>query len=804
MSQLLRRLLLPSLLMCLWLLSGLPVAAQDIEPSAVTVSATAGFEGIYKEDEWLPVTAQLSNSGPSLEGEVRVVVGATSGDSVVYTAPISLPTQSDKEVTLYVHLPELYVNLAVQLLSHEGRIIASADTELLSRLSRDTLFHVVVSEEPVELGFLDSIVGSRSDAEVAFIDPAALPDAAAALNGVDVLIFTNVDTARLSSEQAAAIKTWTEAGGTLVVTGGLSGPQTMAGFSDLLPVVGGASLTVDDLPELQAAGGAPFLDPGPYLVTDSALRNGELLLLDGELPILARQDVGKGRVFFLALDPNVAPLLDWRGREAIWGPIAAAVPDAPAWAHGPQNSYSAANAVTRIPDVALPSILLFTCFLGVYVLAVGPINYLVLKRRKRSELAWFTIPGMILAFSALAYITSFVFAGRQITVAETSFVYGQAGADTGRVRSVLGLYSPQRARYDMTLPAETLVRPFDRDRGSMSGAGNLEAISRDSLVTLSDIQVDVSGINTFVADSQVALPDVTGQVELDFAPGGLVADVSIQNNSGLTLQNAGVLLGSSFIQLGDIAPAGIVRTSEPLAGAVMTSTYGLGYAPYGSGLSLNYAAILSSTNYYDDPDVYARWQMLESLNSSAGSTPASGAFGGATLLAWTEQPQLEVDVVGEEPERRAVTVYFLELPLSRRSSTTGNFVIPRELMQWQVLAESGIYGATISDFYMPVGWVEYEFAPWPEFQTMAVTDLQILLQSGDSAYSSSQPPELRLWDWAGEDWRLVEGAGWGETTIADFERFIGTQNEVRVRLDNTNTGVTISAIHPIFVTSVSQ
>jgi hypothetical protein len=256
--------------------------------------------------------------------------------------------------------------------------------------------------------------------------------------------------------------------------------------------------------------------------------------------------------------------------------------------------------------------------------------------------------------------------------------------------------------------------------------------------------------------------------------------------------------------LGEIAPAGIVNKSEPLVGVVMTNTYGMGYAPYGSGLSLNYSAILSNTNYYDDPEVYARWQMLESLNRSDGSTPAAIASGGATLLAWTEEPQLEVDVIDEAPERRALTAYFLELPLSRRSSATDSFVIPRELMLWQVLSESGLYVASITDFYMPVGWIEYEFAPWPEFQAMTVTGLEVVLQSGDSTYTPGQSPEIRLWDWDNENWQLVEGAGWGETTIADFEQFIGAHNEVRLRLDNGGSGVSIAAIHPVLTGQVSQ
>ena len=92
-----------------------------------------------------------------------------------------------------------------------------------------------------------------------------------------------------------------------------------------------------------------------------------------------------------------------------------------------------------------------------------------------------------------------------------------------------------------------------------------------------------------------------------------------------------------------------------------------------------------------------------------------------TLIAWSDQPQLEISL-GEEPfNSYATTLYFLELPLTQNLVSSGSAVtIPVSFLNWEVIDPSGVYNATIYDLYLSGAWVAFEFKPWPEFQTMAV------------------------------------------------------------------------------------
>jgi hypothetical protein len=188
---------------------------------------------------------------------------------------------------------------------------------------------------------------------------------------------------------------------------------------------------------------------------------------------------------------------------------------------------------------------------------------------------------------------------------------------------------------------------------------------------------------------------------------------------------------------------------------------------------------------------------LESLQplSRPGSRSTAIAQGSITLVGWSEQQQFEVALASSRPaaDVKATTLYFLELPLENVVASGEDITIPPGLLEWRVLAENGVFAPTIYDLYLPPGWIELEYKPWPSFSGMHVTGLNIVLQGS----SAATPPNLRLWNWQVEAWSPVPNVVWGSLGIGNFESFLGEQNEVRMRLENEGTdGVSIGAVYP--------
>ena len=152
--------------------SGARRQAQDDEvepPAGLTIEAHGGFDGFYKAGQWVPLTIELANDGPSVEGVIRVSTGRSSNNNeVVYDSPISLPTQSRKRITTFVYFTGFTSRLSLQLLNGND-VIATATITNLTQINADSMLYGILTEDPGELEFLERVVGDRASGEVSFI-----------------------------------------------------------------------------------------------------------------------------------------------------------------------------------------------------------------------------------------------------------------------------------------------------------------------------------------------------------------------------------------------------------------------------------------------------------------------------------------------------------------------------------------------------------------------------------------------------------------------------------------------------------
>jgi hypothetical protein len=654
------------LLAFLWLAALLlRPAAQD---DGLTLSARAGFDGLFKESAAVPVVVSARNDGPPIEGEIRVAVDSITGDEVVYTAPISLPTGSDKRVALYVHVLPFAGDLAVQLVSGET-VVAAVETNPLNMTPPDDLLYGIVTADPGGLAFLETVTGGRSGADVAFLDLADLPDVSIAWRALDVLVLDDVDTSRLTAGQLTALRAWTENGGQLVVTGGPGGPKTAAAVADLLPVMVGGVESAADLPSLSAFGGAPFAAAGPYTLTGSSLRAGELLIHEDGLPVLAHTPLGRGGVTFLALDPKLAPLAGWEGHADVWQAIAALSPTPGPWSNGIQDGYAATQAVVAIPGLRLPSVWQLLLFLFAYTLIIGPINFLVLRRLRRRELAWVTIPVLVLLFSAITFFTSFRTRGDATVLNEMSIAYGAIDAERVRTQSVVGLYSPRRGRYDLSLPYDTTAVPFGGGFGAVAGGGNVAAIARAGDLALREVRADTGEVVTFLIDAHGPRPPLSATARL--VDDNRAVAITVRNDGQTTLEDAVIVYGNRQQQLGDLAAGETREARLPLSPVVLPGATPTPDPLLPVGVVLpnplinDPTFILGTPDYFNDAQAYPRWQLLQSLYtySETGPRPMADPTEAVTLAGWLPTSGQAIDTGEAATTRSAVTLVLLEVPV---------------------------------------------------------------------------------------------------------------------------------------------
>jgi hypothetical protein len=753
-----------------------PASAQDDQ--GLTMSVSAGFDGYCRSNAWCPVHVVLSNEGADVEGELRV---SLDGDvnPAAYIRRVTLPAQSRK--SYFFHLP-LYdlpsrPKVVVQLWAGRKIVVSRSVTTIL--LEEDEQLYGIVSAAPSDLAFLGTIAPVARKAVVAQLDLESLSPVPLSWEGLDVLVLNDVDTTVLSGEQKQALATWVAHGGHLVVGGGAGAARTAAGLSNLLSASIDGIRSVDDLWALGELVGVSVA-PGPYAIAEATLRDGEVLVEQEGAVLVARRTVGVGNVTFLAFDAGVNPFVDWDDNVRLWQ-----------WLVGGffsqqrptiQNGYQAREAVNTIPGIKHPSILQILGFLLIYVILIGPVNYVVLRKLDRRELAWITIPVLVLGFSACAYVTGFQLRGFDAIVHRLVVVYVPQEVQIGRVSQLVGLFSPRRTNYDVWMEGME-VRAFSGGYYYDAPSGRPLHVYREAEgVTVTDLRVDVGGIEPFIAEGYADVPGVDSDLRLVKPASSLRLQGSIRPQ--IPLEDAVLLVGVQVKQLGDLEAGQEVIVREPFNGSAVIA----------AGLS---DRVLGTAAYWDDPFLYRRYHFLGAVFDpyygpyGMGTPSRVGLGSGVYLLGWSdEQIPLSAEVVNWPYSALGTALYIYALPVAEAEADTMS-IIPPELISREMVDVVGYVEELPEGFYMEFeSEATFRFTLWGT-EVPEVEEIVLNMREG---YDYAYPPSVSIWDWESEDWRPVGGVAWGQYSIPNGWRYVSSSGVVLLRFKAAATGTTIERL----------
>lgn len=748
----------------LWMGTAEFATAQPVGP---TLSVQIGFDGYCRRGEdggWCAVYAVMSNEGAGVEGELRVSRDVT-GDpaSGVYARPVALPAHSRKAYSLLVPSAEFSARSHMEVQLVAGGEVLAAQQAAVTWLREGDRLYGIASDSPSTLNFLNDVAPAGGRGVVAHLDLVALPSDPLGWEGLDVLVLSDVDTTGLSTEQRGALGTWVAHGGHLVVGGGPGVGRTAAGVAGLLPVVIGATRSVDDLWAVGEWVGAPVA-PGPYAVVQAVLRDGEVLLRQadelGDLILLARRTCGAGTVDFLAFDAGLNPFTRWDDNRLLWERVVGMqAPHVRPLAL--RNGYSASDAVRAIPGMALPSVLHMLAFMLVYTILVGPVNYLVLRKLDRRELAWLTVPALVVGFTVYAYVTGFRMRGGQAIVHRLAAVYVPQGADVGRVSQVVGFFSPRRATYDVQVAVQGVSAVPGDDR-SGPGGQPLHVLEQGLSSTVTGLRVDVGGIQTFVVEGYADVSPAEADLHLALDGAGNLQVEGTLRNGSVSLQDAVLIVGDNEQQLGDLEAGEEVNIHLP---------YRAGYGQPGPA-----EQILGPGNYWEDRESYRRYQFLQALSSRDGLMLEQGVY----LVGWASQAPLSVEVVERPFSTLDMAFHVYRLPVTGVEAGT-TVTIPSGLITRQVEATAGGADVWPEGLHLePGAELVFRYTVWREVMVGRVDSLVLDMQ-GHGAGPGRYPPAVWLWNYEQGEWERLD-VGWGQHSIPNGAAYVTPSGHLLLRL----------------------
>lgn len=688
-----------------------PLALAGTAAGELTMNARILLQGHARNGAWAAIEVDLQNNGPSIQGELRMDGG--SQGNARFAMAVDLPTGSRQTYVLHAQPPGFGRNVKVDLVANE-QVLASANVAYLVHDATQVVVGVV-AERPQGIVSQIQLPANPSGAAPAIINLgiADLPTRAEGWSVLDHLVWQDIDSNQLSTEQLDALRRWIAAGGRLVIVGGSAGIGTLSGFpDDILPYRPTATV---DLAPVNLTGILGELPAGAAELPamGGALLHGRALAMSGDRVVAAELSYGSGRVTIFGFDPTTQWLAESKSIDGLWS---GALPGRSGDGTVLFDDSQLVQAVYQLPLLALPPTSGLLVILGAYILIIGPINYLILKRLDRRELAWITMPVLVLAFAAASFGYGSFLRGTDVMVNEVAIVRGAQDAEEARAQVYFGVFSPTRSTYQVEIPQGALLAsPISMDSMGL-GTGTLDLIQgtgpeRPSMVR--NLSVGTGSLRVVRAELPVVGPRMKASLKLEDA----TLTGTFENASEQVLENVAVVLGSSVAVLGDVQPRATVQVRLP----VRDNPFGAALADQVVGASFDSsteAGIRRSTRY----------SMVQQLTWDPNRSFGSGLSADqAVILAFGSGEVLDLKVGTTVPRRNGNVLYYVPIGIGIQGSVT----FAADLLRTTVLdADAMFFSKDRTQLSMGAGTATIAYRPIPFEGRFTVSEVRMTLGTG--------------------------------------------------------------------------
>ena len=549
-------------------------------PTEISMEGSVGLgeSGLYKVNRPTPVTVRIANGSTEIEGEVQVKVNLSFDPFhphyVLYAYPIQMPPNGAKEITFDVVLPSIISDMQIFLMDAKGNTLSSLQLGLTA-VSEESVLAGVFSDAFDHLSYLrlielhDAFSGTseKLGGSLLPLHQSKMPNSLDTLNLYNLIFINDYDTTQLSAEQVSLLNAWVQAGGTLVLGTGQHFDKVMRGL-DALGLEATSSGT-RALSVLNLYGTKEWaLDGETYTAATLTMNGTPQAYGDDGMPVILEQKSGKGAILICGFDLGLSPIPEYIAfSTALSSIISACITQNGQTAHLQENAY---GLVDSLPNMSGNTISLVFVFIVIYLVFLGPVLYLLLKKKDRRDAGWFIIPIVAVTCTLVVYLLSLNTMYKKPFLNSFTIMQLNQNNNVADATQYLGMYSPRKGdvtvQFDALIPLRGIADNFSHLYGSpysMANSNNYKLILGDKPGA------------TFYGRAQWELNELRSQRTITL-PGGLDAQITclsnpddqlrgqisalvlegtVTNNTGMALEDVTVLYsGIGYYALGDLAP----------------------------------------------------------------------------------------------------------------------------------------------------------------------------------------------------------------------------------------------------------
>jgi hypothetical protein len=612
--------------------------------SAVDIEARALVGGRYAVGGWAAIAVTLVNDGAPTEGYV-----AADSDAGSVRRHVEMPSGARKVVMLYLQPGGFQRQVEVRYDEPNGTVRAPVEIRVLEQTTRQV---AIVGDSTGALRPQVSGVGNDRP-EPLILSAADIPERPEPLAGLAALVWA-ADSSGLGEAQRRSIERWVADGGQLVVIGGADWQARAAAFGSILPADDLAAVdgvAVDGLAAWAGVERAPV--EAATVSAGRLLSDGRALVMGGDgSTLISMRSVGAGRTILVGIDMAVDAFRGWDGAAALWTRLLPTSPSLDPFFGGgmpdrEQVVNSMAQALNTLPALEVPPAELLLAVIVAYILLIGPISYLVLRRIDRRELAWVTAPVLVVLFTACSYGIGTTLKGSDVIVNQIALIRSTADGQTAAVETYAGIFSPASGSFDMLVEADALVAQM-RSAGFVERRDPAAAVSRTGAeqgdpARLRGLAIAGGGYEYVRADGVID-HQAPLSVSWSYADGALVGNVT--NLADEVIADVAFISMSGGEMIGDLAPGATaeftVDTRNVNQSSASDQIYGFGGFDTTDPAARRVAA---RRGVIDALVGYGNWGWLGTELGGAGSQ-------GPYLIGWRDgEGPMPIEVEGQDAQR---------------------------------------------------------------------------------------------------------------------------------------------------------
>lgn len=569
-----------------------PARVDAAVSSPITLSASVGFSGFYNKYSWVPVHLTVANRGPATHVVLQVTIDGMFDQTRNANANLewrfSVPAK--QSATRDIAVPGWVLDSDATLECWVGNQLVASMRLSGNEVGR-AAFVGVLSPRGQAAQFLTGAtdgVGGLTVLPVA-IDPAKLPTEPTLLGSLSAISATPQELDGLDAAHRSTLVRWVQTGGVLLVTGTT---PNLPDWASMFPLVPGPAAQVSP-EELARFTGISTGPASPVVIHADGVKTGaEVWVGTDSHPAVASLVVGRGRVVQTAFSPLSPAMLAWPSNPTFWSEVLAKGAETPASALPPGLTAKPLDALlsasSALAPLRVPSLRLWGAVFGFYVLLVGPIAFLLLKRFRIEPWAWWILPVVSLFTTGVLYGVGSTQRPSGVLTDSVGVVdlIGNGSAEDVNVRSFA---SPRSTMLDVHTPSHQLVLPLVQ--------GDARRLTNVTVTHADGTTVRVQNSGRWVVHDLISSGSIGGQgsVTLQVWTSGGTLSGTVVNHTPYHLEDGALLWDGKMVELGSLAPGETLTLDQKLPWVkVSGSTYLSAYGNYNHNLTRGLGRSVSS------------------------------------------------------------------------------------------------------------------------------------------------------------------------------------------------------------------